>query len=195
MNPHAIPKARARLSEARAAIEEIVADLPDVPIFQDRWHTFLVKSCSIYSILEQASKGNGRSEAWFGRKKHERKKDPLLSYIHHARNTEQYSVVGSSERGYLDIISKNRYSKTITSKIPGRLPILIMTAGRPAHFQVLPPGYFLVSVKDDRYDDTFAPPNEHLGIPINHPDPVTVARLALAYIQGMVEEASLLASS
>lgn len=189
MNPKAIPKVRARLSEARAAIYDIEKDAPGLPIFQDRWHTFLVKSCSIYSILEQAAKGHNESVAWFGRKKHERKRDPLLSYLHHARNCDQYSVDGSSEKSESTVISTNRYSKVVTSNVPGKPPKLVMTVNKPSGFRILPAGFHLTRVVDDRFGDTFYPPSEHLGSSIERNDPVTVAKLALDYIEEMVNEA------
>jgi hypothetical protein len=49
----------------------------------------------IYAKLEQGSRTNGRSRAWYGRIKNVRKNDELLSYLHHARNSEEHGLDGS----------------------------------------------------------------------------------------------------
>jgi hypothetical protein len=55
---------------------------------QDSWGTFLAAADGIYEVLKDGAEKNGKSAAWFGRMKHIRKKDELLSYIHQARNAD-----------------------------------------------------------------------------------------------------------
>jgi hypothetical protein len=192
MDRKAIQKARSRLRSAAEAVHAMESDAPDLPRFEAEWWKFLVASSSIYATLEQGSKSNSRSVAWFGHRKHERRTDPLLRYIHHARNTEEHSLTGSTDRSRMRIKAMNKHIKII-DRGPNNPPLLTGTTGpEPGRFKVLPPGVWLLPVTDDRYHDTFHPPKEHLGKPITYPNPVTVAKLAIAYIQGMIDEADTL---
>jgi hypothetical protein len=64
----------------------------DPAIIETLWENFLIAANGIYSKLERGAKTNGKSKAWYGRKKHERKNDPLLSYLHHARNAAEHGI-------------------------------------------------------------------------------------------------------
>jgi hypothetical protein len=59
---------------------------------------FLIAANRIFSKLEQGSKTNGQSKAWFGRKRHERRTNPLLRYIHHARNADEHGLAKVTDR-------------------------------------------------------------------------------------------------
>src|SRR5438045_1159874 len=91
MKTTAIDKAHEHLELARAAAENLHAENGFKP-YQQAWSLFLSQVSRFYSKMEQGSKGCGKSEGWFGRKKHERRSDPLLSYIHHARDADEHGL-------------------------------------------------------------------------------------------------------
>lgn len=59
---------------------------------------FLVAANRVFSKLEQGAKTNGTSKGWFGRKKHDRRTDPALRYVHHARNADEHRLKKVTER-------------------------------------------------------------------------------------------------
>ena len=90
--------ARERLRRAQSALERLEQAMTNRER-ETAWSEFLLASHALYSKLEHGSKGCGKSEAWFGRKKHERKNDELLCYIHHARNTDDHGITGTTLAG------------------------------------------------------------------------------------------------
>jgi hypothetical protein len=85
------------------------------------------RSSTIYSKLEQGAKGCGPSDAWFGRKKYDRKTDPLLRYIHHARNADEHGLeaVTSHDPASLSVGGGGTYKTKVIEG--GHLPHLEIT--------------------------------------------------------------------
>ncbi len=194
MHPTAIKHARRRLERIKAAVAKM-QDRTIQPVeFEDAWTDFVMAAGSIYSKLEQGAKSNGVSSAWFGRKKHERKSDELLSYIHHARNSEEHGLESGLQtfrnrqfrmaegEGYEIIDDPNRpLSFRTKGKPPEKMKIRIEAVmGNSAR---------LVRVKDIRFGDEFDPPTAHLGRTLEIRHPVAVAELTLAYLTSLIEEA------
>ena len=192
MNPIAVTQAKEKLERAKSAIIK----LQHSKTFAERsasWADFLVASSGVYSKLEQGSKSNGKSTAWFGRKKHDRKKNPLLSYIHHARNTEEHGIAPTTERKNGSLTISGDFSLKGDIGSGGTLNITPLPDGRFPVVEIEKPTIILVGVTDDRFGDSFDPPNEHLGTPLSNNSPLTVANLAIAYLSILIEEASKLA--
>jgi hypothetical protein len=91
MDKSAIDAARVNLTKASAAADKMRA-AKSHPEFELAWSDFLVAHGRVFSKLEQGSKPNRRSTAWYGRQKHTRRTDPLLSYLHHARNIDEHGL-------------------------------------------------------------------------------------------------------
>jgi hypothetical protein len=188
MNPVAIEQATLRLAKATEAVERLKAARSFRETSQ-AWTDFLIAASTIYSKLEQGSKDYGRSSAWFGRVKRLRKVDPLLSYIHHARN--------SDEHGIDEVLSMGNRLRTsfgeFTINVPAEMILIQETnkSGKITRREVSGEAVVaLYSVRDNRYNDEFHPPTEHLGQPLNEfMSPVNVAELALDYIGSLLEEA------
>ena len=66
--------------------------------FEAAWTDFLVSTNAIYTILEVGAKGSPQSRQWFGRKKIERRNDPLLQYLHQARNADEHGMAPVADR-------------------------------------------------------------------------------------------------
>ena len=197
MNPKAVIEAEIRLERARAAVESMeavekwqTADW-DYKTLETGWWTFLHAASGIYAKLEQGSKSSGKSTAWFGRIKHLRKKDPLLSYIHHARDAEQHGLDPVLERQRFGMLAKKGAVVAPPQK-EGDHWHITATVGVPMEVKLVSADLFLVSVTDDRFKDTFDPPNSHLGAELADKSPWTVARLGLVYLTSLIDEARLL---
>jgi len=195
MLPTAVEQARRRLKRVKAAVAKMQDKTTPPAEFEDAWTDLIMAAGSIYSKLEQGAKSNGVSNAWFGRMKHLRKNDELLSYIHHARNSDEHGLESGVQtfrgsrlqivegEGY-EVVDDPKHPLSFRTKKdqPERLKIKLRAVeGEHAH---------LVRVKDERYGDEFDPPTTHLGKALEIRHPVAVGELALAYLESLIEEAA-----
>lgn len=196
MKPVAIEAADARVQRARGTIS--IMERSDVPIrdIESAWWTFLLAASGVYSKLEQGAKGAGKSEAWFGRVKHTRKNDPLLSYLHHARNSEEHSLETTASAGVASI--ESRHPSVRVSGLtddPPSIDIDIHSALESDEpIGTITIGVCIRPVKDDRFGDTFPIPKTHLGKPLSSRDVSYIAKLGLAHLEHLVVEARSLSS-
>jgi hypothetical protein len=173
---------KANQETERAAVSlETMKSATDRQDFARAWSDFLSASHRTFSKLEQAAKTSGTSKAWFGRKVHDRRNDPLLSYIHHARNVDEHGLEDSASPGYR--LGNPRLERV--AEYRGRATRVVNYVFRDIHADgstsVLHP------VVDRGV--TYPPPDEHMGTPIENPSAVIVGDLAIAYLQAMVAEA------
>ena len=159
------------------------------------WSDFLIAATRVYSKLGACTKGNGKSEAWFGRITRERRTDPLLQYIHQARNTDEHTVEAIVERILPQLtIAIGACRVTETTSEDGSKHIRIESlGGEPARASLTPSRFVLVPVRHTKYGDTFDPPKQHLGTPLKTGTPIEVAGLALSYLERIVNDARKLA--
>ncbi len=192
MKAEAITKARSRLTRAKEAIAVL-----HTPEGQDRfeadWTDFLLASNTVYTVLEQGAKATPQSRQWFGRKKLERRRDPLLQYLHQARNADEHGLEATYDctNQTLDVTFPPGHApKTTTIKLDDGTEI---TADVPANSEgmlIEVRLFHLVTVRDSRYGTAYDPPAEHLGLPLEHgTNPLFVADLALDYLDALIDEA------
>lgn len=186
MKREAVDKARARLRRAKVAAELLKSPAPLEGV-EDAWTDFLLASNAVYTALEQGAKDNPRTRQWFGGKKRERRDDPLLQYLHAARNADEHGL----EKIHEPVVTKLK-----------RVPILErvdwVDGVEVSRVKNPPPqgpdlftlNFQTVEVVDTRYDTKFAPPTEHLGKPIERNSPRLFAELAIAYQEALIEEAA-----
>jgi hypothetical protein len=189
MKQKAIEEALIRLERVRQAIAIFAQPESTVADFRTAWWGFLLAANGIYSKLEQGSKGHGQSESWFGRKKHERRKDELLSYIYHARNSDEHSIEGSDAKHDTRVISGNKWTKIRSAD--GENTHVTVEAGRPLAVRLQGQGIHLRTVRD-QYGNVFQPPREHMCKPLPESSIKGVVMAAEAYLNAMIEEASTL---
>lgn len=140
------------------------------------WSEYLLAVASIYSKLELGCKADGSLAGWFGRVKKERKDDHLLSYLHHARNSDEHTID--------DITTMRDHSyklHPIESDEEGVKAFQIETLDTPS--------WILLPVKDERYGDSFNPPGWHMGKALIDESPTNVAKVGLEYMESLVETA------
>lgn len=190
MDPQAIVKATERLEHARAAVVSM-KNAKTLGESRKAWIEFLIAANAIYSKLEQGAKVSGASQAWYGRKKHERRKDELLCYIHHARHSEEHTIQESANWQNLEaeVIEGDGY--TIKHKEKGKAVLQAHGKGgvKPV-MRVYLPGLRMRAAKDARYNDVFNPPTKHLGKKFTSVRPVVAAETALPYLASLIAEAA-----
>ncbi len=98
MDSQALEQAKGKLQRADKALYALKT-ATNYDEAEEAWSDFLLAASTIYSKLEQGSKSKGTSAGWFGRKKKERKDDPLLRFLHHARNSDEHGIERVAERG------------------------------------------------------------------------------------------------
>ncbi|WP_168727263.1 MULTISPECIES: hypothetical protein [Sphingomonas] len=199
MNPEAVKQAKASLKRCADACQK----LNQATTFEETeaaWTDFLVWSARIYNKLGKGSRGNNASENWYGLIKKERKDDPVLRYIHHARNTDEHGIeriLSNDELREVYIYRENGEIIQEFSTIGGAkiddLKMIIDGVPVPVPLERVEKVAKLVTVTDDVFGDSFDPPHEHFGRTI-FPEPKYVALAALDYMKYMVISADYLSN-
>lgn len=190
MYPAAVIKARRKLTKLHDAVEALrAADRADKIV--RAWEEFVLTSGTIYSALEQGSKISGKSQAWFGRKKRDRKKDQLLRYLHFARNSEEHGLEEITEIASSSIELGPGASVRLMSDGVSKWHIVDTSGTVTPKNDII----CLVRVNDRRFGDFADPPREHLGEKIESDRPLAVAEAAIGYFDLMLEEAQALVQS
>lgn len=190
MDNLAIEQAKARLSKAERALEALRA-AARIEEAEEAWTDFLLAASTIYAKLEQGAKGYGKSQGWFGRKKKERKDDPLLRYLHFARNSDEHGIerVAATTK---DNTWQGRKLK-FNERIPVKAALEDRTTGKPEKWLdavVAGPTLRPIRVHDRRYGDHCDPPKTHMGKEISYHGFLDgLATVAIGYLRGLVAEA------
>lgn len=195
MKPEAIEKARARLRNAKRATASI-EKCTDYDEFTDLWYTFLTSNKAIYTALNKGAKNSPKSRQWMGTKARQRKGDQLLQYLIQARDDDEHGLNKVTERkpGHLAIgkaapgFSQNFHIKSLIidgGKISGEIASM---DNKPVLVELAPAHPILVRVHG-RGNIPFDPPEEHLGKPLTDRLPLTVAKLAITYMESLIDEA------
>ena len=172
-----------------------MADLKAAEYFDDAesaWSDFLLASSGIYSKLEQGAKGYPKSEPWFGIEKNLRKTDPLLRYLHFARNADEHGIERVTDR------SLDNLNLKFNERQPMKMQRLNQEThdpeGEPIDVVVAGPTIKLVRIYDRRFGDSADPPETHLGnaVPFGSSFPDEVGEVAIMYLRAMIERAEIL---
>lgn len=189
MDKIAVVAARECLDRAKEALTTmVVADGFDK--LEKAWTDFLTMANRIYTKLEQGSKASGKSRGWYGQKRGERRKDPLLSYIKNARDADEHG---------LQRITKRRgpglgiTSTTGTLTLDKPMVVSNTTAGSIVSFpDGLPPEELIVKffpasvrlVEVTNHGDKYQPPGDT--------DPISVSKKAVTHFEVLIAEADAL---
>jgi hypothetical protein len=192
MDSRAVEHAKDQLELAEQAFEKLKA-ADDYKSAERAWTDFIMASARLYSKLEQGAKGYGKSDPWFGRKKHERRHDPLLRYLRHARNSAEHGIeyvvarIAGDQLAIGGPLKFGEQRKFLIHKLDEKKnPV-----GEPVEAMQEGPTIRLVRVHDTVYGDNFDPPKEHLGtrVPYSGVLPQVVGELGLVYFRQLVSEA------
>jgi hypothetical protein len=197
---NAIRHSRARLENACEALQRL-DEAQTLDAAERAWSALLLAGNAIYSKLEQGSKVNGQATAWFGRAKHKRKYDPLLCYMHHARNAEEHTIEDVTNRRKAGEASFTFREPFDPKKLEGlqlrvdldkRGQVLVSSSDEDVVSTEMydKPSLVLVRVKDSGV--YFDPPYEHLGIGLPSRSPSTIGSLFVVFLTTLIDEAKTL---
>jgi hypothetical protein len=194
MDPTALELARERLRRAERALDEL-RTASNFREAEDAWSDFLLAANAVFSKLERGALGHGKSRAWFGRVKHQRKSDPLLRYLHFARNSDEHGIERVTTRagnatGFGD--QPLRFGERIAINVFEVDPVTHKQIGEAVPGVLPGPHVALVRARDSRYGDYCDPPQSHLGNDIIGQFPDTAAELAVAFLKALIDDAAAL---
>ena len=190
MDLKAIEAARVNFMHASQSMDDLAAATVFAEI-QRHWAAFLVNAGRVYTKLEQGSKTKPKSIAWWGKKWHDRKKDPLLCYIWHARNADEHTLIPITQvmpGGVTPATPTPEELARIHEALKPRMDL--MPDGDLAIFDVVEPHLKLLDAIDKGV--RFPVPTTHKGEAISAASPNNIGLLALAYFDQMIKEAEAL---
>lgn len=181
----AIPKCLDRLGKAAEALYRtrngVTAD-----VFRSAFTDYLLMTGSLLHALEAGSKDTPQGRQWWGGKKRLGRSDPLLRYMHQARNVEEHSkeYAALMKPGRLTIggpirPEEDNGGEHMSIAMDGRV-LMDWQAAKPT----------LLPLVGERYNEHFAVPDSHMGRRLESQDPVAVAGVYLTYLEALVEEES-----
>lgn len=193
MEKKAIDAAVNAANKARAAVA-VMEKSAKFSELESAWSDFLIAANRIYTKLEQGAKANGTSQAWFGRKKHQRKKDTLLCYIHHARNVDEHGLTEITEKrlGRLALgIGPGAWRFDGTIGPGGTMTVTALGGQVPGvskFAEIIPAKIIMIPIVDrgEKYD----PPKSLDGSDLA---PTAAATIAFGRLERIIEEAKKLA--
>ena len=162
--------------------------------FQESWENFLFRVERAWEVTERILKNKPGFSYWHQPYSKLRKKDSLLIFLKHARNSEMHCVTNSVEKSLeLSIKDKTGLGLAINSIVTkldnGTLTIDIKTPDIIPTFEteIVPTAPKLVKVKSR--GKWYNPPKSHLNKRISNTHPVTIAELGLEFYRSYVTEA------
>jgi hypothetical protein len=190
MDQNGVEKAARRLDRARRAYDEMLRS-ERFEEFEPAWSDFLLAANAVLSLLEQAAKGNASAQGWSDKNKYRRRTDPLLSYLHQARNTDENGLarVAAHHAGSIAIGIKEDFSLDyLRIDEHGNVEFGVPKGAPIPKIEIKFPQPVLIPVKDARSGRTFQPPVEHNNEPFT-PTPGNVAQAMLTYLDLVLAEA------
>jgi hypothetical protein len=150
--------------------------------FEQAWFAFLGTLNSIPEILKTGTRDDPRARPWYGQKEHEIRTDPLLRYLFHSRGGDYHGP----ERVMILRLSHGSHEYPEVT-LDGPLPVHGIL-DIPDHVSRVVLWYELQPVHD-KNNNTFNPPDTHLGHKILLKFPCNLASLALDYYESVIREA------
>lgn len=177
MQRSAVHAARDCLARARSAHDRLRA-ADSFAKSEAAWTDLLVMGNRVYARLEQGAKGNGSSFGWFGEKKHQRRKDKLLSYVKNERDADEHGLAQVTVRNLGTTTIEFPKGAVVSGTYDKGDLNLTLAEPRPVEVTIRGPHIQLAPVTNhgDRYD----PPDS---------SPIAVAETFLAQLESIIGEA------
>lgn len=165
--------------------------------FADHWSAFLSAWKGIYTALEQGAKVSPQSRQWFGGKKAERIRDPLLQYLFEARNADEHGLEPPIEEGYegplvaiKDLGDPNAKIRMQHRTVNGKFEMrFIDSDGNPIEPVREGTSMGVLATVSARGGREYGPPIRHLDQLLDDISALGAAKAGMQYAIGLVEEA------
>ncbi len=192
MDPKAFAAAKEKLEIAKSKLAAMKA-ARNLDQLAHLWIEFLTEQHRVYLRLRKATE-KGPGKGWFDRILHDQRNDDLLKYVLHARDAAEHGIEAvTQKRGGGFAVRAKEGLKSIHIKHMAINPrpgvALEMDSETAAQVDVIfhSNSVHLVAVTDR--GTVYQPPKEHLGDHINNLNPISVAELAIAYLERKCAEA------
>ncbi|HTE21937.1 MAG TPA: hypothetical protein VK674_02745 [Candidatus Limnocylindria bacterium] len=151
------------------------------------WKNYLAAIEKAWLKAEQeCSAIRNRFQPWQGQYSRERRKDQLLRYLKHARNSDQHTIQALVETKPGKYEAKIQGSVYIDKLVVSKGQVVEYRGSKPLEVTVLPERVELMQVKDR--GKWYNPPLTHKTTRLIWPDPIKVAELGLKYYQDFISE-------
>jgi hypothetical protein len=191
MNKTAIERSEDSLIKAKSALQSIEG-AQNFKQFEGAWTDFLLATGRIFTQLEAGAKGTPKSFGWFSAKKGQRRSDPLLHYMWHARNAEEHGLerVTTREPGGLLITGDAELTGVINAgPNHNQTSLMVKSIGETPPRVKLQGAHPKLAAVKERNGGLISPPAQHMGTELSDDSPVAVARLYASHIETMLNEA------
>ena len=148
---------------------------------EEAWEDFLTGASKVYEKLRAGARGHNKSWMWFLKKQDERDAEPLLSYVHHARNSDHHRLEEVTER-----IEAQTFIALPEAKYVGTERHTIFP-GTGARIVTMPARVKLVPVIDKGV--TYPVPTRFKNAMLDAEQPVTLALVMCFYLGDLISEA------
>lgn len=193
MHQRAIEKARSKLARSIAIHGEMERS-PSLADVRIAWPDFLINANGVFSALEQGAKDSEPSKRWFGGVSKFRRSDPLLQYLHQARNSEEHSLEEQTYPipGSLLVVGTGNgpHEATLNSNPDGSLRITY----DPRKAKVLNYKPQLVFTQVSNRGVQYPAPESHRGVKLFQISPQKAAALVILYLEEIIQEAEQLSA-
>jgi hypothetical protein len=182
--------AKRELVAAQRAIERM-SQAESLEDLEDEWKAYLsaIEKCWI-KVERSCQHVRNKFQPWQGTYANERKKDPLLKYLKHTRNSDHHSIQenmgkkAASSSMYVEGGRGVTHIEHLEIK-DGR--IVEYRGNKPLVIENLPNRVELLPVKDGT--KWYNPPKQHKGTKLAWPAPMDVSQLGLEYYKQFVDAA------
>lgn len=186
----ALEHATARFVKAAKAVQTMREAGDDFTATQQAWSDFIIAIAGIYSKLEQGVKGDGRASAWFGTVRKERRDNPILCYLQHARNADEHTLEETTAVNFSINISGDDIGKFagFVSLASDGSSFMQRDTGEKVKATSYPMRVVVGGVRDR--GQYYAPPTFLNGQETFQVSPLDMAEPALAAVQKMITDAA-----
>ncbi len=189
-NTEPLYHAKRELKIAEKAIERMT-QAEDIEDLEDEWKIYLNAIEKVWVKVERGCQHvRNKFQPWQGAFARERKKDALLKYIKHARNSDQHTleeVMQKKDASSSMFIEGGEGVTHIDSLIIKNGAVVEYRGNKPLVIENLPNRVELLRVKDS--NKWYNPPKSHKQIKLIWPAPVDVAVLGLEYYRDFIAQA------
>ena len=181
--------AKSELRSAEKAIERMT-QAKSIEDLEDEWKIYLNAIEKVWVKTERGCQHvRNKFQPWQGSFSRERKKDALLKYIKHARNSDQHTIeeVMQKKDASSSMYIKGGEGVTHIERLVIENGNLVEYRGnKPLTIENLPNRVELLRVKDS--NKWYNPPKSHKQVRLHWPAPVDVAVLGLEYYRDFVSQ-------
>jgi len=181
--------AKRELASAEKAIRRM-SGAQSIEDLEDEWKNFLNSIEKVWVKAERSCQHiRNEFQPWQGKFARERKKDALLKYIKHARNSDQHTLAEGMQKkdASSSMYVEGGQGVTHIERLEIRDGKLIEYKGnKPLIIENLPNRVELLRVKDS--SKWYNPPRSHKQVKLLWPAPVDVAVLGLEYYRDFINK-------